>query len=145
MNCPQRKDKAEYVGKGGSARTLIAKSVHTTSMHAIPGVAVTKSAPAGFETWNVDSGSTEHMTPDVTAVTEYKPVPPGDVVEVADKTLLSVQGYGGFKLELHQPGGITAVTLPLCELWDTTSFPRGERVRGLENLSPTTLTKHSLP
>ena len=43
--CPQRKDKAECTGKGGNVRTLIAKSVHTTSMFAITGVAVTKSAP----------------------------------------------------------------------------------------------------
>ena len=33
------------------------------------------------------------------------------MVEVADKTLLPVQGYGGLTLELQQPGGITAVTL----------------------------------
>ena len=53
-NCPQREDKAEYTGKGGNARTLITKSVHTKSMSAIPGVAVTKSAPEGFEMWNAD-------------------------------------------------------------------------------------------
>ena len=61
--------------------------------------------------WNVDSGSTERMTPDVTALTEYEPAVPGDMVEVADKTLLPVQGYGWLTLELQQPGGITAVTL----------------------------------
>ena len=51
------------------------------------------------------------MTPDATALIEYKPATPGDMVEVADKTLLPVQGYGGSKLELKQPGGITTVTL----------------------------------
>ena len=110
-NCPQRKDKAEYTGKGGKAQTLITKSVHTKSMPAIPGVAVTKSAPEEFESWNADSGSTEHVTPDATALTEYKPAAPGDMVEVSDKTLLPVQGYGGLTLELQQPGAITAVTL----------------------------------
>ena len=78
---------------------------------AIPGVAVTKSAPEGFEMWNVNSGSTEHMTPDATALKEFKPAAPGDMVKVADKTLLPVQIYGGLKLELQQPGAITAVTL----------------------------------
>ena len=110
-NCPQRKDKAEYTGKGRNARTLITKSVHATPMSAIPSVEVTKSAPEGFEMWNADSGSTEHMTPDATALTEYKPAVPGDMVEVADKTLLPVQGYDGLTLELQQPGGIIAVTL----------------------------------
>ena len=42
---------------------------------------------------------------------KYKPTVPGDMVEVADKALLPVQGYGGLTLELQQPGGITAVTL----------------------------------
>ena len=95
----------------GDAGTLIAKFAHTTSMSSIPGVAVTISAPEGFESWNADSGSTEHMTPDATALTEYKPAAPGDMVEVADKTLVLVQGYGGLTLELQQPGGITTVTL----------------------------------
>ena len=110
-NCLQRKGKTEYTGKGGNARTLITKSVHTTSMSAIPGVAVTKSAPEGFEMWNADSGSTEHMTPDATALKEYKPAAPEDMVEVVNKTLLPVRGYGGLTLELQQPGGITAATL----------------------------------
>ena len=110
-NCPQRKGNAEYIGKEGNARTLITKSVHTTSMSAIPGVAVTKSAPEGFESWIADSGSTEHITPDATALKEYKPAAPGDTVEVADKTSLPVQGYGGLTLELQQPDSITAITL----------------------------------
>ena len=80
-------------------------------MSAIPDVEVTKSVPEGLEMWNEDLGSTEYMTPDAIALTEYKPAVPGDVVEVADKTLLLVQGYGGLTLELQQPGGITAVTL----------------------------------
>ena len=109
--CPQRKGNTEYTGKGGNARIPIAKSVHTTSMSAIPSVEVTKSAPGGREMWNADLGSTEHMTPDATALTEYKSAAPGDTVEVADKTLLPVQGYRGLTLELQQPGGITAVTL----------------------------------
>ena len=92
-------------------RTLITKSVHTTSMSAIPGVEVTKFAPEGFEMWITDLGSTEHMTPDVTALTEYKLAASGDMVEVTDKILLPFQGYGGLTLELQQPGGITAVTL----------------------------------
>ena len=110
-NCPQRKDKTEYTSKGGNARLLTMKSVHATPMPAIPGVEVTKSAPEGFEMWNADSGSTEHMTPDATALTEHKPAVTGDMVEVADKTLLLVQGYSGLTLELQKPGGITAVTL----------------------------------
>ncbi|CAN0442399.1 unnamed protein product, partial [Ascophyllum nodosum] len=110
-NCPRRKGKTEYTDEGGNARTLITKSVHTTSMSAIPGIAATKSAPEGFDTWIADSGSTKHMTPDATALTEYEPAAPQDMVEVADKTLLPVQGYGGLTLELQQPGGITAVTL----------------------------------
>ena len=110
-NCPQRKDKAEYTGKGWNARTLITKSVHATPVSAIPGVEVTKSAPEGLEMWNANSDSIEDMTPDATALTEYKPAAPEDMVEVADKTLLPVQEYGGLTLELQQPGGITAVTL----------------------------------
>ena len=51
------------------------------------------------------------MTPNATALKEYKPAAPEDMVEVADKTLFPVQGYGGLTFELQQPGGITAVTL----------------------------------
>ena len=51
------------------------------------------------------------MTPDATALTEYEPAAPRDIVEVADKTLLPDQGYGGLTLELQQPGGITAITM----------------------------------
>ena len=80
-------------------------------MSAVPGVAVTKSAPEEFESWNADSGSTQHMTQGANVFTEYKPAAPGDMVEVADKNLLSVQGYGGLTLELQPPGGITAVIL----------------------------------
>ena len=68
-NCPQRKDKVGYIGKRGNALTLIAESVHTTAMPAIPDVAATKSAPERFESWNADSGSTNHMTPDATVLT----------------------------------------------------------------------------
>ena len=42
---PPCKDKAEETGKGGNARTLIAKFVRTTPMSATRGVAVSKSAP----------------------------------------------------------------------------------------------------
>ena len=94
-NCPQRKYKAEYTGKRGNARTLVMKSVHATPMSAISGVGVTKSAPERFERWIAGSGSTENMTPNVTAFTEYKPAASRDMVEVADKTLLPVQGYRG--------------------------------------------------
>ena len=51
-------------------------------------MAVTKLAPERFKSWNVDSGSIEHMTPDTTALIEHQPVAPGDMVEVVDKTLL---------------------------------------------------------
>ena len=68
-NCPQRKDKVGYIGKRGNALTLIAESVHTTAIPAIPDVAATKSALERFESWNADSGSTHHMTSDATALT----------------------------------------------------------------------------
>ena len=110
-NFLQRKCKAEYTGKGGNARTLIAKPVLTTSMSAISRDAVTKSAPEGFELWNTDSDSTEHMTPDATALIEYETAAPGDVVEIPDTTLLSVQGCDVLELKLQQPRGITAATL----------------------------------
>ena len=37
---------------------------------------------------------------------------PGDIADITHKILLPVQGYGGLTLELQQPGGIKAVTLP---------------------------------
>ena len=80
-------------------------------MPSIPDVAATKSAPERFESWNANSGSTNHMTPDATALTLYKPATPGDMVDVAVITLLPVQGYGRLTLVLQQPGGITTVTL----------------------------------
>ena len=75
-------------------------------MSTISGVAVIKSAQEGFHRWIADSGSTKYMTPYVTAFTEYNPAAPRGMVEVADKTLLPVQGYSGLTLELQQPDGI---------------------------------------
>ena len=116
-------------------------------MPAIPGIEVPKSAPEGFGMWNADSGSTEHMTPGATALTEYKPAAPGDMVEVADKFLLPVKGYGGLTLELQQPSGITAV--PLQKVAHVPALGRNllstrRASKRSGELSSTTRTRHSL-
>ena len=52
------------------------------------------------------------MAPDANVLINYKPAASGDmVVEVVHETLVPVQGYGALKLELPQPGGITAIKL----------------------------------
>ena len=110
-NCPQRKDKVEDTGKGGNAQTLVVKPVSATSMSANPCIAVTKSTPEGFESWNADSDVPKRMTPDAAFLIDYKPAAPEDMVEVTEQTLVPVQRCDGLKRKLQQPGGITVVTL----------------------------------
>ena len=110
-NCPQRKDRSGESSKGGKSRTLIARSVCSTNKSATPGVTVSKPESDRFESWSADSGATEHMTPDATALKDYKPAAPGDVVEIADNNFLRTAGYGQLEMELMQPGGIMPVTL----------------------------------
>ena len=111
-NCHQRKDKVGKTGGRVHIGALFAKTVQSTAMSATPGATyVNETAPGGFESWNEDSGATEHMTPDGTALMDYKPAAPGDMVEVADRTFVPVQGYGRLELELQQPGGIKTATL----------------------------------
>ena len=52
------------------------------------------------------------MTPDATALKEYKPVAAGDRIKVAHKTLLPIQEYDGLTLELQQQGGIFVAHVP---------------------------------
>lgn len=43
------------------------------------------------------------------SLNDHKPTAPGKLVEVANKTLVPVQGYGGIELGLQQPSCTTAV------------------------------------
>ena len=40
----------------------------------LPGVTVTESVPEGVESWNADSGATEHVTPEAIALIDYKSI-----------------------------------------------------------------------
>ena len=52
------------------------------------------------ERWISDSGATESMTPDLTGFKRYETASPGRTVEMDDKTLLLVAGYGDLRLKI---------------------------------------------
>ena len=58
----------------------------------------------GKEEWNSDSGATFHMSHTRTGMTAYKKASPGTSVEVADGTILPVDGFGTIEMDLDQPG-----------------------------------------
>lgn len=105
-NCSPRKDRYGGGSKGRNSRTLVARSVCSTSKPATPGVAVSKTESEGFESWSAQSGATGHITPK-----DYKPAAPGEVIEIADDNVLWTEGCGQLEMEPKQLGGIVSVTL----------------------------------
>ena len=61
----------------------------------------------GKEGCDSDSGAKFHMSHTQARMTAYKKVPPGTTVEVADETILSIDGFGTIEVDLDQPGTTT--------------------------------------
>ena len=61
----------------------------------------------GKEEWESDSGPTFHMSHTRAGVTAYKTASPGTTVEVANGTMLPVDGFGTIETGLDQPGTTT--------------------------------------
>ena len=61
----------------------------------------------GKEKWDSDSGASSHMYHTQAGITAYKKAPAGKTVEVADGTILTVDGFGTVKVDLDQPGTTT--------------------------------------
>ena len=61
----------------------------------------------GKEELESDSGGTLHMSPTHAGMTAYKTASPGTTVEVANGTILPVDGLGKVKVDLDQPGTTT--------------------------------------
>ena len=59
------------------------------------------------EEWNTDSGASFHMSHPQAGMTAYKKAPAGTTVEVADRTVLPVDGFGTVEVDLDQPGTTT--------------------------------------
>ena len=61
----------------------------------------------GEEEWDSDSGASFHMSHTRAGMTAYKKAPAGTTVEVADRTILPVDGFGTVEVNLDQPGTTT--------------------------------------
>ena len=58
----------------------------------------------GKEEWDSESGATFHMFHTRAGMTAYNKEPAGTTVEVADGTILPVDGFGTVEVDLDQPG-----------------------------------------
>ena len=61
----------------------------------------------GKEEWDLDSGASFHMSHTQAGMTAHKKAPAGTTVEVADGTILPVDGLGTVEVDLNQPGTTT--------------------------------------
>ena len=61
----------------------------------------------GKEEWDSDSGASFLMSHTQAGMTAYKKAPVGTTVEVADETILPVEGFGTVEVDLAQPGTTT--------------------------------------
>ena len=59
------------------------------------------------EEWDSDSDASFHMSNIQAGMTTHKKVPAGTTVEVADDTILPVDGFGTVEMDLDQPGTTT--------------------------------------
>ena len=58
----------------------------------------------GKEERTSDSGASFHMSHTQVGMTAYKKAPAGTTVEIADRTILPVDGFGTVEVDLDQPG-----------------------------------------
>ena len=61
----------------------------------------------GNEEWDLDPGASFHMSHTQTRMNAYKKAPAGASVEVADGTILPIDGFGTVEVNLDQPGTTT--------------------------------------
>ena len=59
------------------------------------------------EGWESDCGATFHMSHTRARITAYKKAPQGTTFEIADGTILPVDGFGTFEVDLDKPGTTT--------------------------------------
>lgn len=60
--------------------------------------------------WAVNSGPTEHFTPNWTGIYDYIQASPGTTAEVANDTHENVKGYGKLDLLVKHPGEMAKAT-----------------------------------
>ena len=59
------------------------------------------------EEWDSDPGASFHMSHTQSGMIVYKKAPPGTIIEVADGTILPVDGFETIKVDLDQLGTTT--------------------------------------
>ena len=77
----------------------------------------------GKEEWDSDFVATFNTSPTRAGMTAYKKAPAGTIVDVADGTILPVDGFGVVEGDLHQPG----TTTKLVTMVAVTYVPRLSR------------------
>ena len=94
--------------RGAEKGTILAK-INVLANAEVGLVAATTGASRGDgkEEWDSDSGASFLMSHTQAGMTAYKKAPVGTTVEVADETILPVEGFGTVEVDLAQPGTTT--------------------------------------
>ena len=71
------------------------------------GVTIRAARGDGKKEWDSDSGASFHISHKKAEMTAYKRAPAGTTVELADWTILPVDGFGTVEVDLDQPGTTT--------------------------------------
>ena len=61
----------------------------------------------GKEKWDPESRASFHMSHTLAGMTAYEKVPPGTTAEVADGTILPIDGFGTVEVDLDQSSATT--------------------------------------
>ena len=83
---------------------------HNVPMNAEVGLVASATGTAGGndkEEWDSDAGESSHMSHTQAGMTAYKKAPAWTTVEVADETILSVDGSRTVGVDPYQPGTTT--------------------------------------
>ena len=86
---------------------LVRTNVPANSEVELVAVTIGAARGDGKEGWDLDSGASFHTSHTRVGINAYKKAPAGTTVEVADGTILPVDGFGAVEVDLDQPGTTT--------------------------------------
>ena len=97
------KKKKSYKGKGkGKGKEKAPESANVYDISRLPDLSITSSESINFSCyktgrkveWFLNSGSTEHITPDNHDFVEYREFDTAEKAEITDRKFLTIEGYG---------------------------------------------------
>ena len=124
-NCPQKhqvpwgtKNKNTKKGKGkGKGKEKAQESANVLDISGLPELSITSSKSINFscyETgrkveWFLESGRTEHITPDKCDVIEYMEFDTAEQAEITDGKFLTIEGYGTIVRKSTMPNATASI------------------------------------